>query len=211
MSKYKCVIFDCDGVLVDSEAIGNKVFVDMANELGANIDLNYAIKHYKGGFLKDSINQLSKLLEGHVPDTFETEYRTRSFEAFKKEMKPISGIKPVLDNLKIPFCVASSGPENKIRLNLELAGLLPYFKNNIFSCYTIQKWKPEPDIFLWSAQTMGYNPSECLVVEDSITGVRAAKRGGFDVFGYAEHDYNNELQHEATKTFGSMGELLGMI
>ncbi|MBB1489925.1 HAD-IA family hydrolase, partial [Oceanospirillum sp. D5] len=100
-------------------------------------------------------------------------YRARTFETFKKEIQPIKGIKEVLENLKIPFCTASSGPENKIRLNLELTGLLPFFGDNIFSCYTIQKWKPEPDVFLWAAKTMGFQPNECLVVEDSVSGVEA--------------------------------------
>jgi len=96
-------------------------------------------------------------------------------------------------------------------LNLEITGLLPFFESNIFSCYAIQKWKPEPDIFLWAAETMGFKPNECLVIEDSISGIRAAKLGGFDVYGYTEHDYNNELQSEANTTFDSMDKLLGML
>jgi len=211
MSKYKCIIFDCDGVLVDSETIGNMVFVNMANALGTNINLEYAQKYFKGSFLKDCMDHISKLIDTDIPETFEADYRKQSFEAFKTSIKPIKGIKDVVENLTIPFCVASSGPENKIRLNLELTGLLPYFENKIFSCYTINKWKPEPDIFLWAAKTMGFKPNECLVIEDSVSGVRAAKRGGFDIFGYTEHDYNNELQQETTKTFDSMDKLLGML
>ena len=114
-------------------------------------------------------------------------------------------------NLNIPFCVASSGPEDKIRLNLQLSGLLPYFENKIFSCYAIQKWKPDPAVFLWAAETMGFKPSECLVVEDSLSGVKAANAGGFDVFGFTAHDYNNELKNEATRTFDSMDMLIEMI
>ncbi|GAA4962310.1 HAD-IA family hydrolase [Algibacter aquimarinus] len=211
MSKYKCIIFDCDGVLVDSETIGNKVLVDMANDLGAQIDLDYAMKHFKGGFLKGCFEQISKLTGLDIPETFEAEYRKRSFQAFKEEIKPIKGVEKVLLNLKIPFCVASSGPENKIRLNLKITGLLPFFEGNIFSCYAIQKWKPEPDIFLWASETMGFKPSECLVIEDSVSGVKAAKSGGFDVFGYTEHDYNNELAALATKTFDDMHDLINML
>lgn len=211
MSKYKCIIFDCDGVLVDSETISNMVFVNMANALGTHINLEYAQKYFKGSFLKDCMDHISKLIDTDIPETFEADYRKQSFEAFKTNIKPIKGIKDVVENLTIPFCVASSGPENKIRLNLELTGLLPYFENKIFSCYTINKWKPEPDIFLWAAKTMGFKPNECLVIEDSVSGVRAAKAGGFDVFGYTEHDYNNELQPETTKTFDSMDKLLGML
>lgn len=211
MSKYKCVIFDCDGVLVDSEPISIQIMVDMANGYGANIDLAYGMKHFKGSFFDACKNKIAQLANTPLPDSFEEDYRQTSFEAFKKNMQPVKGVKEVLDNLGLPFCVASSGPENKIRLNLELTDLLPYFENKIFSCYAINKWKPDPAVFLWAAETMGFKPNECLVIEDSLSGVKAAKAGGIDVFGFTAHDYNNELKKEATKTFDSMDTLLGMI
>ena len=211
MSKYKCIIFDCDGVLVDSEPISNQILADMANELGANINLDYAMKHFKGSHFKECFNLISRLVTKPIPDSFESDYRAKCLEVFKVSMKPIKGIHQVIENLNIAFCVASSGPENKIRLNLELTDLLPYFENKIFSCYTIQKWKPDPSIFLLAAKTMGFSPKECLVIEDSRLGVLAAKNGGFDVFGYTEHDYNNELKGICTKTFNNMNELLKMI
>lgn len=88
---------------------------------------------------------------------------------------------------------------------------MPYFENNIFSCYTIQKWKPDPAIFLGASLTMGFKPNECIVIIDSLSGVRAAKRGGIDLFGYTEHDFDNELKSEATETFSNMSLLLNMI
>jgi len=211
MNKYKCIIFDCDGVLVDSEPISIQLLVDMANSYGTNIDLAYGMKHFKGSFFDACKSNIAQLTQNPIPDSFQEDYRKLSFEAFKKGMKPVAGIKNVLDNLSIPFCVASSGPEDKIKLNLELSGLLPYFENKIFSCYAIQKWKPDPAVFLLAAKTMGFKPNECLVIEDSLSGVKAAKAGGFDVLGFTAYDYNNELEKEATKTFNSMSELLGMI
>ncbi|MFB9056346.1 HAD family hydrolase [Mariniflexile ostreae] len=211
MSKYKCVIFDCDGVLVDSEPISIGILVDMANMYGANIDLDYGMKHFKGSFMSACEAKLIELTKGKLPDTFQADYREKSFKAFKEHMQPIEGIVEVLERINLPFCVASSGPESKIKLNLELTGLLPFFETKIFSCYTIQKWKPDPAVFLWAAKTMGFKPEECLVIEDSISGVRAAKAGGFDVFGFTAHDYNNELKPEATDTFNSMEKLLGML
>ncbi|MEN3323033.1 HAD family hydrolase [Mariniflexile soesokkakense] len=208
MSKYKCIIFDCDGVLVDSEPISIQILVDMANGYGANIDLTYGMKHFKGSFFDACKANIEQLTNKKLPDTFQEDYRQQSFEAFRKGIKPVKGINEVLNSLDLPFCVASSGPEDKIKLNLGLAGLLPYFENKIFSCYTIQKWKPDPAVFLWAADTMGFKPSESLVIEDSLSGVKAAKSGGFDVFGFTAHDYNNELEAEATKTFNSMDELL---
>ncbi|PQV47239.1 HAD superfamily hydrolase (TIGR01509 family) [Jejuia pallidilutea] len=211
MSKYKCVIFDCDGVLIDSEPIAIGVLVEMANHLGANMDFNTALIELKGKSFNSCTHLISKCIGKPLPVNFESDYRINTFEAFREKIKPIKGVKSVVENLDIPFCTASSGPENKIRLNLEVTGLLPYFEGNIFSCYAIKKWKPEPDIFLWAAKTMGFKPSECLVIEDSVSGATAAKLGGFDVFGYTEHDYNNELDGIATNTFNNMEKLLEMI
>lgn len=211
MSKYKCIIFDCDGVLIDSETIAIGVLVDMANDLGANIEKEGSVTKFKGKSFNLCMEVISNSINKPLPETFEADYRVNTFKAFKEEIQPIEGIKEVLEKIKLPFCVASSGPENKIELNLEITGLLPHFKNKIFSCYAIQKWKPEPDIFLWAAKTMGFKPEECLVIEDSLSGVRAAKAGGFDVFGFTAHDYNNELKAEATNTFNDMSSFLSMI
>ncbi|WP_335977043.1 HAD family hydrolase [Gaetbulibacter jejuensis] len=211
MSKYKCIIFDCDGVLVDSEPIGNQVLVDMANSYGADIDLDYAFKHFKGGSIYTCRDKIQALVNQPLSQDFIAEYRRRSYSAFKEQIQPVEGVKEVIELLSIPFCVASSGPTEKIRLNLELTGLLPYFEDNIFSCYTIEKWKPEPDVFIWAAKTMGFKPEDCVVIEDSLTGIQAAKAGGFDVFGFTAHDYNNELEAEATTTFNSMEKLLELI
>ena len=207
MSKYKCVIFDCDGVLVDSEPIANQVLVDMANQLGADIDLDYAYKHFKGSNMQSCVDKIETLINQPIPENFTLHYRQKSFEAFKANIKPVEGVTELVKHLKIPFCVASSGPENKIRLNLELTGLLPYFEHKIFSCYTIQKWKPSPAVFLWAAETLGFQPKECVVIEDSLTGVRAAKQGGFDVVGFTAHDYNNELKSEVTFAMDSMNAI----
>ncbi|WP_179020857.1 HAD family hydrolase [Winogradskyella forsetii] len=209
--KYKCIIFDCDGVLVDSEPLGNQVLVDMANELGANIDLDYAYQHFKGNALNNCVNHISDLIALELPSNFKSEYRRRSFESFQKHIKPVDGVLEVVKSLEIPFCVASSGPENKIQLNLELTGLWPYFKSHVFSCYSIQKWKPDPAVFLWAAETMGFQPSECVVIEDSLVGVSAAIEGGFDVFGFTGHDYRNELQEKATKTFDNFLNLTELL
>lgn len=211
MSKYKCIIFDCDGVLIDSEPIAIGTLVDMANHLGANINLKDALVNFKGKSLNACLSFISKRIDAPIPVNFEQDYRINTFEAFRNNIKPIKGIKEVVKNLTIPFCVASSGPENKIRLNLDITGLLPYFEGNIFSCYALQKWKPEPDIFLWAAKTMGFKPTECLVVEDSVSGVKAALAGGFDVFAYTAHDYKNELEGLATNTFSSMEQLKTII
>lgn len=211
MSKYKCIIFDCDGVLIDSESIAIGVLVDMANDLGANMNFEESLIGLKGKSLNSCMQLIEDKIGKPLPMNFEPDYRINTFEAFRKNIQPIKGITDVLNKLQIPFCVASSGPENKIRLNLDVTGLLPHFEGNIFSCYAIQKWKPEPEVYLWAAETMGFKPHECLVIEDSVSGVKGALAGGFDVFGYTEHDYKNELNPIATKTFSSMDKLLAIL
>lgn len=206
MANFKAVIFDCDGVLVDSEPISNRVLVEMANEIGAGINLEYAFKHFKGNSLKQCINLIDQLAGISSAAEFEAEFRRRSFEAFKIELKPVPGIESLIQDLQIPYCVASSGPENKIRLNLEITGLLSYFESNIYSCYSINKWKPDPAIFLWAADELDLHPSECLVVEDSVLGIEAALSGGFTVCAY-NPDYDRSIDEMVDFSIDSMLKL----
>lgn len=210
MKRYKCIIFDCDGVLVDSEVLSCQVFVDLANGYGAGIDIDYAMQNFKGGHLSDSIRQVEEIIGKSLPENFETDYRRGSFEVFKNELQPIEGIKKVLDSLEIPFCTASSGPMKKITTNLKTTGLYSYFEGNIFSCYDIEKWKPDPAIYLMAAKTIGFNVKDCLVIEDSMAGVMAAKNGGFDVYGFVSPN-DDSLSENCSKIFHDMDELTSMI
>jgi HAD superfamily hydrolase (TIGR01509 family) len=211
MKEYKCIIFDCDGVLVDSEVLGNQVFVDMANEYGAGLDISYAMKHFKGGFLNDSIRHVEAIIQKQLPMGFETEYRKRSYAVFSTQLKPVKGIEKVLGKLTVPYCVASSGPQEKIKRNLTTAGLASFFQDNIYSCYDIGKWKPDPAIYLHASKSMGYPPTECLVIEDSIKGAKAATSGGFDVYGYTLQNDDPDFIREVTRTFGHMHELTSLL
>jgi HAD superfamily hydrolase (TIGR01509 family) len=128
-------------------------------------------------------------------------------------MRPVNGIKEILDSLTVPFCVASSGPVEKMKLNLTVTGLISYFEegNRIFSGYEINSWKPDPGIFLHAAEVMGFSPAECVVIEDSKAGVIAAHRGGFRVFGYAKPFNGNELRKEGATVFYDMKELSSLL
>lgn len=207
---YKCIIFDCDGVLVDSEELAIRTFIAMAKENGAEVDLEYALKDLKGNFLGECIRKVELWSNSALPKDFEAQFRKRSFDVFSRELLPIKGIKKVLENLELPFCTASSGPQDKIRINLSTTGLRHFFGENIFSCYDIGKWKPDPSIFLHAANVMGFIPGECLVIEDSLVGVKAAQAGGFDVFGYDAYE-NNQFSADVTAVFYDMEELLPMI
>ena len=205
--KYKCIIFDCDGVLVDSEFISIKTLVEMAQSVGLKIDMKTATQEFTGKSLESILHFIESGINKKLPETFETEFRDKSFKKFKEELKPIKGIKNLLPRLKIHYCVASSGPKEKIILNLTTTGLIGYFKNNIFSCYDIDSWKPNPDIFLHAAKEMGFQPNECVVIEDSIIGIEAAKNGGFDVYGYVNDKSDKTLLNSGAILFNDMDEL----
>lgn len=206
--KYKCVIFDCDGVLVDSELISCKVLVEMAGGLGLNVSLETAIAEFSGRSFKSIVEYITFLIKEDVPTNFEVEFRQKTFDAFKEDLEPIAGISELLENLTIPFCVASSGPRAKIIHNLTKVNLIDKFpQNSIFSCYEIGRWKPDPEIYLCAANKMGYKPEECAVIEDSIYGVTAAIFGGFDTFVYAKNHDNKTFENMGALVFNDMNNL----
>lgn len=205
--KFKCIIFDCDGVLVDSEATSIGVIVDLAKEMGHSMDLDAAIAEFSGQSLQYCFNYIEDASGQKFPSNVANIYRTRSYKAFEESLKPIPGIHQVLERLTLPRCVASNAPGDKIRLNLGLLKLSHFFGENIFSAYDIQKWKPEPDLFLHAAQKMGFAPKDCLVVEDSLAGVLAAKAGGFEVMGYASNRTAPQLDKAGATVFYDMNLL----
>ncbi len=209
--KYKCVIFDNDGVLVDSEAISNRVLVEMAASVGVTLALDDAIENFSGVSMASTLDYLKAHATTEFPDDFEEQFRRRTFELFKTDLKPVDGVALVLKKLEragIPFCVASSGPHEKIKLSLTTTRLLPHFANRIFSSYDINSWKPQPEIFLYAAREMGFQPDECVVVEDSLAGVKAAKAGGFEVFAYGNRTNQLKLEELRARVFFSMQELV---
>jgi HAD superfamily hydrolase (TIGR01509 family) len=205
--KYKCIIFDCDGVLVDSEAISCGVLVEMANGAGLNIDLDFALSEFMGKHLDANFKYISDRVKTGLPDNLMQYYRERTATLFKEKLQPIPGIHDLIDRLEVPFCVASSGPVEKIVGNLTTVGLIDKFEGKIFSAYTIQKWKPDPAVFLWAAETMGFSPNECAVIEDSPSGVAAGIAGGFDVWAYVATGHENKYSHLDIPVFHDMNEL----
>jgi HAD superfamily hydrolase (TIGR01509 family) len=142
-----------------------------------------------------------------LPASFETDFRKRSYEAFKTDLKPIKGIHDLLKKIKVPVGVASSGPVEKIRLNLTTTNLIQFFGENIFSSYEIGSWKPDPEIYLHAAKKMGFKPEECAVIEDSLPGIQAAKAGGFDVFGFATERNKDAFEELGATVFFNVDEL----
>jgi HAD superfamily hydrolase (TIGR01509 family) len=209
--KYNCIIFDCDGVLVDSEAISAKIFQQMVAESGCNLDYETILENITGTSMQENLNFFRKNINGELPASFETEFRWRSYEAFKTDIKPIKGIHDILKKIKVPVGVASSGPVEKIKLNLTTTKLIHFFGDYIFSSYEIQSWKPDPEIYLHSVKEMGFKPGECAVIEDSLPGIQAAKAGGFDVFGFATGRSKTAFEKLGAKVFFEMEELCQLL
>lgn len=211
MNKTGCVIFDCDGVLVDSEVLGIKILLAMTAEYGVEMELEQAVKELSGRRLKEVLKVLQTQAQAAFPADLEQQFRAKSYEIFQKEVLPVEGIQEVLEALPVPFCVASSGPVEKICLNLTHTGLIRYFEKRIFSAYEINSWKPDPGIFLHAARQMGFTPEECVVVEDSLAGIQAAKAGGFRVLGYANGHKACDLEAAGATVFHHMRELPALL
>jgi len=211
MMKYKCIIFDSDGVLVDSEILSARVFQQMAVDLGFDLDFESAVEHFAGVSMKENLRFIGENIPGELPRGFEKEYRRRSYGLFKTDLNAVEGIHDLIEKLRVPFCVASSGPVEKIRLNLGLVGLLDWFEGRIFSSYDIGNWKPEPGIFLHAAKNMGFAPEDCIVIEDSAAGIKAARAGGFRVYALASEKKMEYFKLLGAIPFGRMKELESLL
>lgn len=182
--QFGLVIFDCDGVLVDSELITNRVFVGMLNELGLALSLEDMFDRFVGRSMPQCLEIITKLLGRPVPPHFVDEYQTRSAAALRAELKAVPDIETVLAAMRMPYCVASSGSHEKMQTTLGITGLLPQFRGKMYSVTEVARSKPFPDVFLHAARQQGVMPADCAVVEDTPTGVRAGVAAGMTVFGY---------------------------
>src|SRR5262245_5939018 len=188
MSRYQLIIFDCDGVLVDSERLGNQVFAELLGELGLAFTLDDMFEHFVGHSMAQCLEKITAALGKPPPDDFVATYRARTNRAFETDLRAVPGIEQALDQiaeLAIPWCVASNGPHEKMRLTLGVAGLLPRFDGKLFSSSEVERPKPAPDLYLYAASRHGVAPGDCVVVEDTPTGVAAAAAAGMTVLGYA--------------------------
>ena len=201
------VIFDCDGVLVDSEPISNKALAQTLNRIGLHITYEETLNIFLGRSWEDSLFTITKMLGHNPPSNLYDLYRSRMYEWFKKDLKQVSGIVGALKDLKFPYCVASSGSYEKIQTTLGITNLMPLFKGKIFSASDVSRGKPAPDLFLLAANMMGADPLNTIVVEDSEPGVRAAIAANMRVLGYAERTDPLTLSSAGAETFDNMDHL----
>lgn len=183
MTAFELVIFDCDGVLVDSERLVVRTEAQILTSLGWPMSEAEVVERFVGRSARYMHSQIEKALGRSVD--WEAEFESPCRAVFARELRPVKGVTEALRALEVPSCVASSGTHDKIRFSLGLTGLLEYFDGQIFSVEDVSRGKPAPDLFLHAAREMGATPAACAVVEDSPAGVEAALVAGMAVFAYA--------------------------
>ena len=185
---YGAVIFDCDGVLVDSERLMNREFSGMLNEIGLPYTPEETTRTFMGRSMKSCMQIVESQLGRAVPDDFFAELDRRAYAAFAESLTPVDGVASVLDALDragTPYAVASSGSHDKMRMTLGLTGLLPRLAGRITSATEVTHGKPAPDVFLLAAERLRVPPDECVVIEDSLLGIEAALAANMRVIGFA--------------------------
>ena len=212
---YKLVIFDCDGVLVDSEAIGNRFISEALTLAGIPISAEGALSKFLGGKLTQIKEDAEKQLGFSLPANWVDEIYKKQFSEFRKNLKSISGIEDVLDVLErinTPVCVGSNGPLNKMEVSLGVTKLKDRFLGRIFSADQVERPKPAPDLYLYCAEQMGVLPQDCLVIEDSARGASAGVTAGMTVFGYTGGEDDSALKRVGcTKVFDNMREIAAFL
>lgn len=205
------VIFDCDGVLVDSERLAVRVEAQLLATLGWPLTEHEILERFVGRSDAHMLAGIEAALGREVPE-WPGLYREALSKAFHAELAPVEGIADALDALTLPTCVASSGSVEKVRLTLGLTGLLDRFDGRIFSATQVAAGKPAPDLFLHAAARMGAPPATCVVVEDSVAGVEAARRAGMRCLGYAGGLTPAVwLEGPGTTVFDDMAELIPLL
>ncbi|MFH2133223.1 MAG: HAD family hydrolase [bacterium] len=201
------LIFDCDGVLVDSEPIANRILAEELTRIGLPTTLEESIQRYMGKSDTDCLQMIADQLGRVPPPALLENYLSRTEEAFAQDLKPVDGIHEALTRLPYAKCVGSSGSHAKIRSSLRQTGLESFFKEQIFSAADVERGKPHPDLFLYAADKMGASPGNCIVIEDAVPGVRAAVAAGMTVFGYAALMAPPRLKAAGAEVFTRMADL----
>jgi HAD superfamily hydrolase (TIGR01509 family) len=179
------VIFDCDGVLVDSERLSHAVLREMLIEMGASLTYEETVLRFIGTSMPTCVARITALLGSPPPQDFLAQFALRTKAVFEAELTVVPGVRDVLASLTSKFCVASNGNRAKVTFTLGHTGLLPLFEGRIFTAEEVANPKPAPDLFLHAARTLGSSPHRTTVVEDTPTGIEAAKAAGMRAIGFA--------------------------
>ena len=177
------VLFDCDGTLVDSEIVTAQAWAQQLAQYGISMTAAEALTRFKGVAMTQCVAEVERLRGGAaLPSGFVPDLRAVMARLLREQLQPVAGALELIQALTLPFCLASNAPREKIELCLDVTGLHPYFQGRIFSAYDVQRWKPDPGLFLYAASCLGVEPCRCAVVEDSEPGMIAGLAAGMTVF-----------------------------
>ena len=212
MPKRALIIFDCDGVLVDSERACNQVLADLLAEYGLRLTLEQTIERFIGRSLAQCMAIITELLGRAPPGDFQTRLSQRTRASLEANLAVVPGVEEILSSLTQPYCVASNGNREKMNFTLRHTGLLERFEGRMFCADDVASPKPAPDLFLHAARRFDADPADCIVVEDTPTGVAAARAAGMTALGFAALTPVGRLREAgAHATFAHMRELTGLL
>lgn len=217
MQNIDLVIFDCDGVLIDSEVISAETLIALLAKLGVQIDIGYVQRNFTGRSFQKVATEIGQRFDIKLPQGFEAQYRTDLLLRFETQLQATKGIAYALESLGVKSCVATSSSPERVARSLEITQLAPYFANNIFTASQVNYGKPAPDLFLLAAKTMGVEPQNCLVIEDSLPGIEAAKRAKMLVWQYtggshlAHMDANANSHMKADRVFADWPQIFELV
>lgn len=180
----RLVIFDCDGVLADSESIALACFREALAGIGLDLTLEETTRRFLGRSAADCRRRIESFTGQPLPKDFQESFHEILFDALERELRPMAGMEQLLDGLDAPVAVASSSAPDRLRHTLKVAGLLDRFEGRLFSATMVPNGKPAPDLFLHAAAAMGFDPADCIVVEDTRPGIEAARNAGMRCVGF---------------------------
>jgi HAD superfamily hydrolase (TIGR01509 family) len=205
------VIFDCDGVLVDTEVISNTVLAGLLTEAGIPTTFEDCMTAYRGRAMRSVVAIAEQRLGAPLPFDVSERYYADVEAVFARELEPVPGVIAALDRIALPSCVASSGPHHKMAVTLRRTGLWERFEGRIFSASEVAAGKPAPDLFLHAATRMGFDPASTAVVEDSLPGIEAAVAAGMRALAFARHTDAAQLAAAGGEPFHDMAELPALL
>lgn len=211
------LIFDCDGVLVDSELLAHGTLMELMAALGRPMTLEEAMREFAGGSLADTLATAERLLGRPVPDETGRYFGDLLLDRFRRELEPMPGVRDAILSLPYRRCVASSSSPERLRLSLEVTGLAPLFAEHVFSAVQVARGKPAPDLYLLAARSLGEAPEHCIVIEDTTRGVMAGRAAGMRVIGFTGAGHATPaLADDLSKAgaqvvIGSMAELPSVV
>ena len=204
---YDAIIFDCDGVIVDTETISNSLYISMLGKLGLEVDEKVLLEQFTGFSNQETLRNAAKLLGRPLPEDFDAEYRQRFQEIITTQLEPIEGVRQLLKKIPCSIAMATNARRKEMDLKLEKIELSDTFSTR-FCIEDVENGKPAPDLYLKAAKALAVDPKNCIVIEDSATGISAGCAAGMTVFAYNEViSAETQIAAGATESFGSMAAL----